>query len=159
MENCFGNLQFWWCIIYLDNFIIFAATLKEHLETLHTLLSWPDWNCNLLSVSFSRSVWFIWGNIISKDGIQTDGHKVKAIKNWSVPITVTDLRSFVGFPNYYWCFIKGYAKVACSLYDQISGDNAAHKKRRIQLTDECQKALIHWRFCALPPNLGLCWLQ
>ena len=23
-------------------------------------------------------------------------------------------------------FIKGYAKVTCPLYDQISGDNAAH---------------------------------
>ena len=50
----------------------------------------------------------------------------------------TELRSFLGFTNYYRCFIKGYAKVTHPLYDQISRDNAAHKKRKIQWMDECQ---------------------
>ena len=40
MEMCLGNLKFRWCIIYLDNIIIFAATLKEYLERLCTVLSW-----------------------------------------------------------------------------------------------------------------------
>ena len=34
METYLGNLQFWWCIIYLDNIIIFVTTPKEHLERL-----------------------------------------------------------------------------------------------------------------------------
>ena len=69
-----------------------------------------------------------------------DGHKVEAIKNWPVPITLIELRSFLGFANYYRCFIMGCTKVTCPLYDQFSGDNAAHQKRKIQWMDECQKA-------------------
>ena len=38
--------------------------------------------------------------------------------------------------NFYQCFIKGYTKLACLLYDQISADNAAHKKKKIQWTEE-----------------------
>ena len=36
--------------------------------------------------------------------------------------------------------IKGYAKVAHPLYDQISEVNVTHKKRKIQWMDECLKA-------------------
>ena len=39
IETCLGNLQFWWCIIYLDNIIIFVVTPKEHLKRLCSVLS------------------------------------------------------------------------------------------------------------------------
>ena len=39
METCLGNLQFWWCIIHLDNIIIFVATPKEYLKGLYAVLS------------------------------------------------------------------------------------------------------------------------
>ena len=64
---------------------------------------------------------------------------MEATRNWPIPITVKELRSFLGFTSYYRCLIKGYAKVTYPLYDQISRDNAAHKKRIIQWTDECKK--------------------
>ena len=53
---------------------------------------------------------------------------------------VTELGSFLRFTNCYRCFIKGYAKVAHTLYDQISGDDVAHKKIKSQWIDECQEA-------------------
>ena len=34
MEICFGDLQIWWCIIYLVDIIIFAGTLRENLRRL-----------------------------------------------------------------------------------------------------------------------------
>ena len=39
METSFGDLQFQWCIIYLDD-VIFARTPREHLRRLCTVLSW-----------------------------------------------------------------------------------------------------------------------
>ena len=53
---------------------------------------------------------------------------------------VTDLWSFLGFTNYYSHFIKGYTKVTHPLYDQISGDSATQKKKKILWTEECQEA-------------------
>ena len=55
-----------------------------------------------------------------------------------------DVHGFLGFPNYYHHFIKGYPKVVQPLYALISGDNASQKNKPIQWTWECEKA-----FCEL----------
>ena len=52
------------------------------------------------------------GHIVSLEGIATDPIKTEAILYWPQPKTVTDVRSFTGFINYYRKFIKGYAKIA-----------------------------------------------
>ena len=41
--------------------------------------------------------------------------------------------------NYYHHVIKGYAKVVHPLYDQISGDNATQKKKKVMWMEECQE--------------------
>ena len=80
------------------------------------------------------------GHIVSSKGIETDPKKVEAVKNWAVPKTVTDVRSFLGFTNYYRRFIKDYAKVVKPLNTLISGENASKKKKPIVCNEECQKA-------------------
>ena len=80
------------------------------------------------------------GHIVSSKGIETDPRKVKTVKNWTVPKTVTDVRSFLGFTNHYRRFIKGYANVARPLNLLVSGDNANHKRTLIKWTEECQTA-------------------
>ena len=126
-----------------DDIIIFASTSTEHLERLCTVLLWLQVARLKLQLTkcqfFKVSVVYL-GHRISKESVQTNSCKVKANKNWPLPITVTELRSFLGLTNYYRCFIEGYAKVAHPLYDQISGDNAAQKKKNIQWTDEYQEA-------------------
>ena len=37
MQHCLGNLHLQYCIIYLDDFIVFPKTLKEHLLRLRTM--------------------------------------------------------------------------------------------------------------------------
>ena len=41
--------------------------------------------------------------------------------------------------NYYHHSIKGYAKVTHPLYNQICGDNATQKKKKVKWTEECQE--------------------
>ena len=72
--------------------------------------------------------------------IETDPKKIEAVKNWTTPKTVTDVRSFLGFTNHYWRFIRGYAKVAEPLNTLVSGDNANRKKVSVDWTNECQVA-------------------
>ena len=45
--------------------------------------------------------------------------KVKAIETWKEPKTVKEIRSFLGFANYYYYFIKDFAKIAKSLVELI----------------------------------------
>ena len=72
--------------------------------------------------------------------IQTDSMKVEAICKWPVPTNVTEVRSFLGFTNYYQRFIKKYAQVAKPLYKLISGENASKKQNSIRWDPECQEA-------------------
>ena len=78
------------------------------------------------------------GHIVSSKGIETDPKKVEAVKNWTVPKTVTDVRSFLGFTNHYRRFITDYANVAKSLNILVSGENVNRKKAPIEWTEECQ---------------------
>ena len=78
--------------------------------------------------------------MVSADGIECDPKKIEAMKNWPIPETVTDVRSFLGFTNHYRHFIEGYAKIAKSLNQLISRENASHKKKNVEWTRECQLA-------------------
>ena len=69
-----------------------------------------------------------------------DPKKIEAVKKWTLPRTVTDVCSFLGFTNHYCRFIQGYAKVARALNVLISGDNANHKKALVKWNPECQSA-------------------
>ena len=80
------------------------------------------------------------GHIVSAAGIETDPKKAEAVKNWTTPVTVTDVRSFVDFTNHYQRFNKGYAKVANLLNALVSGDNANKKKAAVNWTDDYQRA-------------------
>ena len=95
------------------------------------------------------------GHIVSSKGIETNPKKVEAVKNWTVPQTVTDVRSFLGFTNYYRRFIRGYAKVAKPLNTLVSGHNANHKKASIEWTGECQVAFDKLKeLCTSTPILA-----
>ena len=84
-----------------------------------------------------------------------DPKKVEAVKNWTVPKTVTDVRSFLGFTNHYRRFIRGYANVARPLNLLVSGDNANCKKALIEWTEECQIAFNKLKeLCTSTPILA-----
>ena len=130
MQSCLGNLHLHYCIIYVDDVIVFSKTLEEHLLRLRALfeklkhvgLKLKPSKCKL----FRQELIYL-GHVVSKDGIQTDPKKVEAIHNWPVPTNVTEVRSFLGFTNYYQRFIKKYAQVVKPLYKLIWGENASRK--------------------------------
>ena len=74
-----------------------------------------------------------------EDGIKTDPRKVEAVLQWPVPVTVTDVRSFLGLTNYYRRFLKGYAKIVRPLNNLISRENAHKKKALVVWTPKCQE--------------------
>ena len=50
------------------------------------------------------------------------------------------MKSFVGLVGHYWCFIKGFAKIAAPLYNLTSGDNKDKKSEHVNLSPEACEA-------------------
>ena len=130
MESCLGDSHLNWCIIYLDDVIVFSKTPKEHIDRLHGVfhkLFLAGLKLKPKKCEFFKSKIAYLGHIVSAKGIETDPKEVEAVKNWTVPKTVTDVRSFIGLTNYYRRFIKDYAKVARPL-------------KLVEWDEQCQKA-------------------
>ena len=52
------------------------------------------------------------GVILEKGVTRMDPVKIAAIRDWPTPDKVKDVRSFLGFCNFYRAFIKGFASIA-----------------------------------------------
>ena len=123
--------------------MIFSKSPEEHIERLDAVLTKIEDAGLKLKPSkcefFKRRIAYL-GHIVSDKGIETDPKKIEAILKWPVPKTVHDVRSFLGFTNYYRKFIYKYAQKAKPLNKLISADNAKKKHSKVDWTDECQAA-------------------
>ena len=143
MESCLGEMHLNWCIIYLDDIIVFSKSREEHLERLKGVfqkLREAGLKLKPSKCEFFRDKIAYLGHIVSKAGVETDPKKIQDIADWVRPKTVTDVRQFLGFTNYYRKFIKQYAQVANPLNKLISGDNAKKKNKKVEWTVECGEA-------------------
>ena len=85
METCLGDLDLHWCIIYLDDIVIFSKDLVSHLKRLEAVfqkleeagLKLKPSKCEL----FQRQLAYL-GHVISAKGVATEEGKIEAIKNW-----------------------------------------------------------------------------
>jgi hypothetical protein len=75
------------------------------------------------------------GHIISNGGILVDPAKVKEIVAWSIPTTVTEIRSFLGLAGYYRRFIEGFSKIAKPMTSLLE------KGREFKWDEKCQESL------------------
>ena len=120
MESCLGELHLNWCIIYLDDVIIFSENPEEHLirlEGVFKKLRTAGLKLKPSKCEFFKDQITYLGHIVSKNGIATDPKKIQDVENWPTPATVTDVRSFLGFTNYYRK-LRGPVRVpyCCRLY-------------------------------------------
>ena len=74
------------------------------------------------------------GLIISEGQIRMDAAKLAGIKQWPTPQTVKQVRSFLGFANFYRKFIRNYAEITIPL------TSLTRKDVKFSWTDECQKS-------------------
>ena len=108
-----GEMHLKWCIIYLDDIIVFSKMSKEHIERLRGVfekLSAAGLRLKPSKCEFFKSPIAYLGHIVSKDGIETEKKKITAIQKWPIAKTVTEVCSFLGFTNYYHKFIPKYAQ-------------------------------------------------
>ena len=142
---------------YVDDIIIIhTQTWDQHITTLRMVFDRlrnagitvkPSKCC----IGF-HSVDFV-GHHVGKGKIQTQNDKIEKVKNASIPLTITQVRSFLGLSGYYRKFINNYASIAAPLTDITKKGNPTkviwHEKAN-QAFEELKGALCNAPLLRLP---------
>jgi hypothetical protein len=105
-------------VVYLDDILIYNKTWDKHLQhiqwVMHTLQQHKLY-ANLEKCSFGMDMVHYLGYIIDQHGIHVDPSKIKFIRDWPAPTTLTELWIFLGLANFYRRFISGFSHIAWAL--------------------------------------------
>ena len=162
MHDCLGDLNMNWCIVYLDDIIIFSDTKEEHIKRLEAVfqkLMAAGLKLKPTKCFFFRDEIEYLGHVVSGKGISTNPKKIEAVTKWPTPKTVYDVRSFLGFVGYYRRFIKTFSKITKPIREVITGlenqSKRAAKKTYIEWTDLADAAFDNLKtMCVSTPILA-----
>jgi len=82
------------------------------------------------------------GHVISADGIKPNPNKLTAIKNFTLPKTRKEIKSFLGFLGYYRKFIRDFARITKPLTAQLKGKKTVKIDQKFVDTFEICKTLL-----------------
>ena len=109
-------------VVYFDDILIYSKGLDEHIEHLQsvlTVLRKEKLYANLKKCSFCTNQIVFLGYVVSAKGIEVDEEKVKAIKEWPTPKSVSEVRSFHGLASFYRRFVKDFSTLAAPLTEIV----------------------------------------
>ena len=156
MQNCLGELNLTYALIYLDDMIVFSQTEEEHLHRLwvvfgrfleHGLKLKPS-KCHFLQ----DEITFL-GHEISANGMRPGTANLKAIAEMAPPKTYTEIQHFTGMTGFFRRFIKGYSKIAKPLNDLLEGKASKLKNKELELTPEALQAFEDLKKLMMAPVL------
>ena len=115
MNRVFSSFLDKFVVIFIDDILIYSKDEEEHAEHLRIVLQTlrrEKLYAKLSKCEFwLKSVAFL-GHIVSGEGITVDPSKVQAVKDWPVPKSATEIRSFLGLAGYYRRFVQDFSRIA-----------------------------------------------
>ena len=138
MQNCLGELNLMYCLIYLDDLIVFSEMPEEHLRRMRVVFDGLKLKPSKCDV-FKSEINYL-AHHVSQKGVLPSKKNLELIAQCPPPDTYTKVKSFVGLVGHYRHFIKGFAKIAAPLYDLTSGDNKDKKSEHVDLSPEAREA-------------------
>ena len=103
---------------YIDDIVIATETIEDHKKRLREVfqcLHEAVFNMRVSKCDFMKSEIKYLGRTVSAEGIKPDPKSVCKLRNWDILRTKTELRSFLGFANYYRDFTPWHAKLVAHL--------------------------------------------
>ena len=109
-------------VLYFDDILLYSKTFDDHLvhveQVLQTLRN-AKLYANLEKCAFCLDKVVFLGIVVSKDGVQVDETKVKAIRDWPILTSVKEVRSFHGLASFYSHFVKHFISKASPLNELV----------------------------------------
>ena len=152
MQNCLGELNLTYALVYLDDVIVYSKTEEDHLRRLqamfeqfyeHRLKLKPS-KCRFLH----KQITFL-GHEVSTDGMKPGNLNLKGIAEMAPPANYTEVRRFLGMTGFFRRFIKNYARIAKPLNDTLEGEASKLKSKAVTLHPECTGCFEKLKMCCM----------
>ena len=112
------------CIVYLDDILIYSTTEEEHKHHVHTILRILNRAGMILNPDkckfFTNETCFL-SYIIDENDSHPDPRNIAKILNWPTPTNITKVCSFVNLAGHYRRYILKFSDIALPLTDLMQG--------------------------------------
>ncbi|PAA58275.1 hypothetical protein BOX15_Mlig005277g1 [Macrostomum lignano] len=115
MQLVLRGLTWQACLVFIDDVIVMGQTIGQHNDRLRSVLErLREFNLRLKpsKCRFANTSMLVLGHRVSKTGITVDEGKTAAVRDWPVPRSSKDVKSFLGMTSYYRRFVREYANIA-----------------------------------------------
>ena len=117
--------------MFFYDLLIPSPDLKTHFEKIREVIS--HISSAGLRINLDKSDWVksevkFLGHMITSDGVKVPDDFTKIIKEWPLPETLKQLKSFTGKCNYYRSHFKDFAKIAAPLMEHLKGSTESSRK-------------------------------
>jgi hypothetical protein len=105
-------------VVYFDDILIYNKSLQEHVEHIQCVLAVlheQKLYANLEKCTFCTDKVVFLGFVVSGRGVEVDEEKVKAVRDWTPPLNVSQVRSFLGLASFYLRFVKNFSSIAAPI--------------------------------------------
>ncbi|TPX36399.1 hypothetical protein SeLEV6574_g08071 [Synchytrium endobioticum] len=119
-EHCKDFVDEGWLVNILDDFTVKSETIPEHITQLRRFLTrLTELNVYLKPSKckfFQKEITFV-GYVVNEYGYRKQREKMEAMANWGKPRNVKDVRSFLGYVNFYRPFVDHLSIIAKPLFE------------------------------------------
>jgi Reverse transcriptase (RNA-dependent DNA polymerase)/RNase H-like domain found in reverse transcriptase len=124
-------------IVYMDDILAFSKTIDGLKKIKRIILKKAqeyDLYFKAKKCEFRKPKIKYLGLVVEEGKLAMDPTKLKGILDWPAPKTVKEVRSFLGFGNFYHCFVKGFFHLAHPLNDLLKKD------KKFVWSEKCQES-------------------
>ena len=152
MQNCLGELNLTYALVYLDDVIVYSNMEEDHLRRMQAIferfhehgLKLKPSKCSFLH----KQITFL-GHEVSADGMKPGDLNLKGIAEMAPPANYTEVQRFLGMTRFFRQFIKNYARIAKPLNDILEGEASKLKSEAVTLPPDALEAFKKLKMCCM----------